>query len=116
MTDLEKAALTTYLWWKNRYYAIQNAKPEDNLYSIVSGSPSRGICEIGSQINASQEFLSRCASLADREIGTRSLIKNGKKDDALALMRETMGIYKEYLTANFGQQFIDENEGVFTWL
>lgn len=114
MNDIEKAALKTYLWWKNRYYAIQNARPEDNIYLMLSGSPSEGICEVGKDY-APQEFLEQCASLGEREIETRSLAKQGLKDEALSLMKETMEIYKNYLAANLGQQFIDDNQGVFQW-
>lgn len=115
MNDIEKAALRTYLWWKNRYYAIQNALPEDDLYQIVSGSPENGFCDMGNALGVDQTVLAQCGELDTPEIAIRRYLKDGDKINALALIRTTLYTYEQYLTNYLGQQFIDDNQGVFTW-
>lgn len=115
MNDIERAAIKTYLWWKNRYHAIKNAFPEDDLYQIVSGAPEGGFCACGQELGVPRNILKDCESLGYPEIEIRRFLKEGEKEAALDLIRLTLDTYQSHLAAYLGQQFIEDNKGVFTW-
>lgn len=115
MNAIERAALRTYLWWKNRYYAIEQALPSDNLYAIVGGSPVGGFCDSGKYLGVDDTMVTKCAALDTLEIPIRRALKESRKEEALLRIKSALDVYKGYLADYLGQEFIDANQEVFTW-
>lgn len=115
MSEIEKAAIKTYLWWKNRYFAIEGSIEGDNLQEFVAGAPEGGFCDVGKRVGLDETVLSVFDQLQYPEIEVRQLLREGDKVTALQKIREGLNLYQQYLLENLGQDFITNNQEVFLW-